>query len=181
MRSLTASATADAGKGAALTAVLSLVVGFVPLVSVLAVPLLPLPTAYVGVTWGERPALAGGGVAGRTIRPGQRIADLCWRPGWAQRWVRACGEDGVLPTAGVSTGVAALACSGSLAWWLSGLTTAQLKSLMERRSTAPACTRGAESSGVHRRRTRIRARHVGSIALAVAGHLALLGLALARQ
>ncbi|NLG67381.1 MAG: DUF2232 domain-containing protein [Actinobacteria bacterium] len=138
MRSLTASATADAGKGAALTAVLSLVVGFVPLVSVLAVPLLPLPTAYVGVKWGERPALVSAAVAsllgGLFTGPVNGLLTCVLAAGLGvtlgaglrRRW----GSSRLL---WVSTGVAALGHAAwiALAWWLSGLTTAQLKSLME--------------------------------------------------
>lgn len=138
MRSLTASAAVDAGKGAALTVVLSLVVGFVPVISVLAIPLIPLPTSYVTTKWGFRTGLvlavvasvlswlfagptngvftfvlAGGlgTMLGTGLRRNWGISRLLWASAFA---------------AGLG-----LAVWLGLSWFLSGLTPSQLTSIME--------------------------------------------------
>lgn len=138
MKSLTASAVVDAGKASALTTVLSLTVGFVPLVSVLALPLLPLPTAFVALKWGERAALVAAAVAALLgwllTGPVNGFMTLVLAAGLGAMLGgglrRNWGPSRLLWASGCAAALGLAAWVG-LSWFLSGLTVEQLRSLME--------------------------------------------------
>lgn len=153
MRSLGTKAVADGGRAAALVAVLALVAAFVPLASMLALPLMPLPIGYVAY---RHPALvsvcatiAAAGVGAAAAGP---VAGLST--------VLLAGGAGMVYGAGLRRGfgfsrlflsvagaaAVAVAVSATVVWFVAGMTMEQLQLLLEEAVAAGAAMSGA--SGV---------------------------------
>ena len=67
MGGLSTSALVDGGKAIGLSVLLGVVLAFMPVLSIFAVPLLPIPAAYVAVRHGALPALLSGLAAGALL------------------------------------------------------------------------------------------------------------------
>jgi len=138
VRALTASAAVDAGKGAALTVVLSLLVSFVPVISVLLIPLLPLPASYVTAKWGARTGfvltLAASVLSWLFAGPMSGVFTLMLTGGLGvvlgMGLRRNWGISRLLWASTVAAGLGLAAWLG-LSWFLSGLTPAQLATIAE--------------------------------------------------
>jgi uncharacterized protein YybS (DUF2232 family) len=136
--SFSTSAVVESGKAVGLVVVTSLMVAFLPLASVVLLPLMPLPLAYLTIKRGPAVALAAaiaaGLLGGAFTGPANGVLTLlvaglvglcigvALRSGW-----------GFSRTLLASTGAASVALFGSagLGWWLSGMSWDQLTKISD--------------------------------------------------